>query len=151
MMKKKQASLFNDIAYFLKEAGFRKNSNHYFKRNGEIGFCLNFQNDKWNTSDNVRFTINIGLFCDSFWLEHFDFQHTGIIPKFPKEYECAVRFRIGKFSNSQEMDKWWELTSSTNIEEVRNEIVQSLKEDVLPFFLAYNTANDIMKLKNNDL
>lgn len=139
----KRAFIFDKIADFLKENDFKKRGNHFFKRNGDIGYCVNIQNDKWNNRDIIRFTLNVGIFTDSFWLEYEDSKHTGIVPSFPKEYDCAIRERIGDLLTVKE-DKWYCITSGTDVMKLWSEIECDLTEYILPFFARYNTESDII-------
>lgn len=138
----KRAFIFDKIADFLKENDFKKRGNHFFKRNGAIGCCLNIQNDKWNNREIIKFTLNIGIFTDSFWLEYENSKHTGTVPSFPKEYECAIRERIGKLLPVKE-DKWYSITSGTDVVKRWGEIEHDLTEYILTFFARYNTESDV--------
>lgn len=136
--------IFDKIADFLKDDDFKRRGNHFFKRNEAIGYCVNIQNDKWNNKEIIRFTLNIGIYTDSFWLEHYDSKHAGIVPSFPKEYECAVRERIGNLLPVHE-DKWYCITSDTDLLKLwEDEIEHNLEEYVKPSFDRYNTESDVL-------
>lgn len=141
-VKEKQAYVFDEIKYFLQEKGFRERGYNFFKKNGEIGYCINIQNDKCNNNQ-VRFTLNVGIFTDDFWLEYLDFKHTGVIPTFPKECDCAIRKRIGELLPEQE-DKWYSITNNTDVEELWKCIELVSTQYVLPFFSNYNTKSDAL-------
>lgn len=142
-VQEKRTFIFDKIADFLKDDDFKKRGNHFFKRNGEIGYCVNIQNDKWNDANQIRFTLNVGIFTEAFWLECEDFKNTGIIPTFPKEYECAIRKRIGNLLPVKE-DKWYCITSGTDVMKLWSKIKRDLTEYILPFFARYNTASDVI-------
>lgn len=142
-VQEKRTFIFDKIADFLKDDDFKKRGNHFFKRNGEIGYCVNIQNDKWNDANQIRFTLNVGIFTEAFWLECEDFKNTGIIPTFPKEYECAIRKRIGNLLPVKE-DKWYCITSGTDVMKLWSEIERDLTEYILPFFARYDTASDVI-------
>ena len=142
-IQEKRKYLFDKIADFLKENDFKKRGNHFFKSNGEIGYCVNIQNDKWNNAEQIRFTLNLGIYTERFWLEHEDFKHTGVAPAFPKEYECAIRKRIGSLMQTNE-DKWYSLTSDTNVIKLWDDIEHELTDYVMPFFAGYNVEPDIV-------
>lgn len=142
-VQEKRTFIFDKIADFLKDDDFKKRGNHFFKRNGEIGYCVNIQNDKWNDAMHIRFTLNLGIYTERFWLEHYDFKHTEVAPAFPKEYECAIRERIGGLLPVKE-DKWYCITSSTDVMKLWNEIERDLTEYILPFFTRYNTESDVI-------
>lgn len=138
----KRTFIFDKIADFLKDDDFKRRGNHFFKRNGAIGYCLNIQNDKWNNSEIIKFTLNVGIYTDSFWLKHEDFKHTGIVPSFPKEYECAIRERIGDLQ-SVHNDKWYCITADTDVLKLWNDVGHDLEEYVKSFFDRYNTESDV--------
>lgn len=139
----KRTFVFEKITDYLKENDFKKRGNHFFKSNGEIGYCVNIQNDKWNDANKIRFTLNVGIFTGAFGLECEDFKNSGIIPTFPKEYECAIRERIGDLLTVKE-DKWYCITSNTDVMKLWNEIERDLNEYILPFFARYNTESDVI-------
>lgn len=135
-VQEKRTFIFGKIAEFLKDDDFKKRGNHFFKSNGEIGYCVNIQNDKWNNAMQIRFTLNLGI-----WLEHKDFKHTGVAPAFPKEYECAVRERIGSIMPTNE-DKWYCITCDTDVMKLWDYIEHDLTNYAIPFFAGYNTTLD---------
>lgn len=139
----KRTFIFDKNADFLKENDFKRHGNHFFRRNGTIGYCLNIQNDKWNNKEIIRFTLNVGIFTDSFWLEHYDSKHSGIVPSFPKEYDCAVRERIGNLLPVHE-DKWYCITPDTDVLKLWNDIEHDLEEYVKPFFDKYHVESDVV-------
>ena len=139
----KRTFVFEKITDYLKENDFKKLGFHFFKSNGSIGYCVNIQNDKWNDANQTRFTLNVGIFTGSFWLEHEDYKHTGIVPSFPKEYECAIRERIGGLLTVKE-DKWYCITSGTDVVKLWSDIEHDLTESIMPFFIRYNTESDVI-------
>ena len=139
----KHTFVFEKITDYLKDNDFKKRGNHFYKSNGSIGYCMNIQNDKWNDANQIRFTLNVGIFTEAFWLECEDFKNSGIIPTFPKEYECAIRERIGNLLPVKE-DKWYCITSGTDVMKLWSEIEHDLNEYILPFFACYNTESDVI-------
>ena len=142
-VQEKRKFISGKIADFLKENDFKKRGNHFFKSNGEIGYCVNIQNDKWNNAEQIRFTLNLGIYTERFWLEHYDYKHTGVAPSFPKEYECAVRKRIGSLMPTNE-DRWYCITYDTNVMKLWTDIEHDLTYYVMPFFARYNIESDIV-------
>lgn len=141
-VKEKQTYMFDETKYFLQEEGFSKRGYNFFKKNGEIGYCVNIQNDKCNNNQ-FRFTLNVGIFTDDFWLEYLDFKHTGVIPTFPKQYDCAIKKRIGELL-PEHKDKWYNITDKTDVDELWNDLEQDLIGSVVPFFSNYNKVSDVV-------
>ena len=139
----KRTFVFEKITDYLKENDFKKLGFHFFKSNGSIGYCVNIQNDKWNDANQIRFTLNVGIFTEAFWLECEDFKNTGMIPTFPKEYDCAIRYRIGDLLTVKE-DKWYCITSGTDVVKLWSDIEHDLTEYIMPFFIRYNTESDVI-------
>ena len=141
-VREKRSFIFDKIADFFREKDFKKRGNHFFKRNGEIGYCANIQNDKWNSAEKIRFTINLGIFTENFWLEHYDFNHKGVVSSFPKEYECAIRERIGSLLPTPE-DRWYSITSGTDVMKLWSDVERDLTDYAIPFLFKYNTESDV--------
>lgn len=64
-------------------------------------------------------------------------------PAFPKEYECAVRERIGDLLPTNE-DRWYSITSDTDVMNLWDDIEHDLTDYVMPFFTGYNTESDVV-------
>lgn len=141
-VREKRSFIFDKIADFFIENDFKKRGNHFFKRNGKIGYCANIQNDKWNSAEKIRFTINLGIFTENFWLEHYDFNHKGFVSSFPKEYECAIRERIGSLLPTPE-DRWYCITSGTDVIKLWSDVERDLTDYAIPFLFKYNTESDV--------
>lgn len=142
-VQEKRTFILGKIADFLKENDFKKRGYHFFKGDGEIGYCANIQNDKWNNTHQIRFTLNLGIFTNCFWLEHYDYNGSGIAPYFPKVYDCAVRERIGSLMPTNE-DRWYCITSETDVMRLWDNIEHDLEDYVMTFFDRYNTVSDIV-------
>lgn len=143
-VQEKRTFIFSKIAALFKENDFKKQGNNFFKSNGSIGYCANIQNGKWNSAERVKFTINLGIYTDRFWLEHYDFKNSGVTPSFPKEVECAVRERIGILLTQNE-DRWYCITPDTDVMKLWAEIKHGITNYAMPFFAQYNTESDIVQ------
>lgn len=132
-VREKRQYIINQIALLFKARGFRKMGNNFFKRNKIIGYCFNIQNNKWNNSELLQFTFNLGIHIDTYWLEHMDFKKTGVVSPFPKEPECAFRARIGHLF-PKKGDVWYRITPDTDEKRLWIEIERDLTEYGLPFF-----------------
>ena len=140
-VKEKREYVFDKIGIFLRNAGFKKRANNFYKRNGDLCYCINIQNDKWNNSDLMRFTLNFGIFTDEFYLKHYDFKNTRTIPSFPKEVECAIRKRIGQLLPDP-CDKWWAIYNDTNISKILADVENDITNYGFPFLEKYQSLSD---------
>ena len=136
------------ITPILKENGFKKKGQNYYKSIGEIGQTVNIQKDKWNSKDEIKFTINLGIFSEKYWLSEFDFDKTKKIPQLPKESESIIRKRIGELKYGK--DFWYSIES----QRLEWKLVKDIKEDfvnyILPFFKELDTKDKLINhLKSN--
>lgn len=116
-MDKKFNELLRKIYEILKPLGYRKETSN-FRFFGTDGLCriINFQKNKWNSSEQCEFVINIGVYFE---------KDNGISNRKFKEYDCQIRKRVDnrKWAGIE----WWPLDNSTDLEE----LLQNLK----PVFL----------------
>ena len=50
------------LDHILKENGFKKKGLNFFKLVGDVGQAVQIQKNKWNSKEEVKFTINLGIF-----------------------------------------------------------------------------------------
>jgi hypothetical protein len=112
----------------LRSKGFRKVSTHFFKTEDVVTRVVNVQSSKWNSSQEARFTINLGLYFPAI-AESLDLPR---MPAHPKEYCCILRTRIGALLPVQK-DFWWEVASNTNANELSKELNEVLTRYGLPW------------------
>ena len=124
-------SLVKRIHLLLKEQGMP------FKKDGftlrwieeeatpKIARIVNFQRSWYGTKDCIRFTINLGLLKE--------YGDRPIPPKL-KEWECPIRERPASWTEKYPCDKWWEVTATTDMEGLYQELRELTMESILPFF-----------------
>lgn len=126
----------------LKPLGFKKKANNFYLQLPEVGHIIYIQKSKWNTAFEISFTINIGIFEPKFWLKHYDYKKTGVIPNFPTEPESLIRKRIGNLL--QGGDIWYEINKNTD----ENELIQTMQNNIHQFILPYlEKYNSVEKIK----
>ena len=111
-MDKKFNELLKKIYEILKPLGYRKEASNYRLFCAD-GLCriINVQRNRWNTSEQCEFFINIGVY----------FEKENIISmRNFKEYDCQIRKRVDneKYGKSE----WWRLDCDTPIEELLKSI-----------------------------
>ncbi len=132
----------------LKEQGFKKKGLHFFKSLGPIGYALNIQKDRYNTKAEIKFTINVGIYSELYWLSEFDYAKTKVAPEFPKEEECILRARIGMLKYGR--DYWYEVSTERMEWTLVKEIHQDVEQYALPFFSIKTNDELIESLKTEE-
>ncbi len=133
--------LIKEIHKLLKPYNFKKSGNNFYKDYSNFGQILNIQKSRWNTKDDIEFTINIGIFEPNFYQIYYNKQ----IPKFPKTADCIYTIRIGYLKSNY--DFWYNLYDNYN--KTKNEVTSDIKNYILPFFDNTNTSEKIFELIKN--
>jgi hypothetical protein len=137
---------FNPI---LKQCGFKKKALHYYRKCGAIGHTINIQKDKWNTKESLKFTINIGIFSDKFWLSEYDYEEEKQIPQFRKEVESIIRERIGNLKYGK--DFWYSIEPQQLEWGLIKKVKSDLEKYILPFLDSITTKKELIQyLKDNE-
>ena len=116
----------------MKAAGYKKlRKDAWRKQSGENYTVINFQRSKHSTSEEVKFTINLGV--KSKLLHDFNNDHMEGVMKYPPggDYDCEWRARIGSVL-PEHRDKWWSIQASKDISSQVAEIERVLGERALP-------------------
>ena len=119
------------IAPIFKELGFRKNANNFYRDLDTIGQVFNVQQSQWNSKDDKTFVFNLGLIDKEINKEVYDRD----LPKFPKEYDCDIRLRMGGLMNKG--DRWYDLNKRIDLGKLKAQIKSEIEEYALPFFEKY--------------
>jgi hypothetical protein len=136
--------LKNLVIPFFKDLGFKKNGNGFNKKIGEITQVVNIQKSRWNHKDNVAFTFNIGFFNAEIYI---DFWNKGI-PKFIREYDCQITFRLGQLAKG--IDYWYELNENIEKVNLEIEIYENLNNYLKPLIEKTIDLNSLNELIQND-
>ncbi len=112
----------NGIKPLLKQAGFKKKALNFYKSVNDIVYILNIQKSHGNSSQELRFYINIGIHDNTV-----EEEINNRVLEFPKEYQCHVRLRI----DNEEVDF---TINSTSDDDVLIETLTRLIEQILQFF-----------------
>ncbi|MBD3920015.1 DUF4304 domain-containing protein [Paenibacillus sp. PR3] len=117
--------------------GFKKSSYNYYKKvDDTLGICFNLQPNKYNDQEEVRFTFNVGTFVPNAYEVYINLNSNNELPKFPKEYNCIERKRIGNLKKTT--DLWYTLNPSTDIETVHKEVSNDLDHYIIPYIQGIN-------------
>ena len=125
----------------LKPLGFKKKANNFYLPLEKIGHIINIQKSYYSTKDDIRFTINTGIFSPEYWLACFNY-HNKDVPAYPTEPECMIRERISGMRGLPNI--WYNITPMTDIEELIAEMKYNISSFILPFFEKLNTVQKLI-------
>jgi hypothetical protein len=125
----------------LKPLGFKKKANNFYLPLEKIGHIINIQKSYYSTKDDIRFTINVGIFSPEYWLACFNFSNKDV-PSYPTEPECLIRKRISCMRGLP--DIWYNITTMTDVEELIIEMKYNISSFILPFFEKLNTEQKLI-------
>jgi hypothetical protein len=131
------------IAPILKKNNFKKKGLNFYKTLGDIGHAIKIQKDKWNSKDEVRFTINIGIFSKPYWFAEYNYDNEVSHPTFPQEHISIIRKRIGDIKYGY--DYWYEVESQIIERKVISECVVDCEKYILPYLNSILTQDDLIK------
>ena len=72
LQKKLDKAIKDVITPALKKEGFRKSGRNFYKEIEHYGLCFNIQSSLYNHSEEVRFTLNTGIFIPAIYELFFD-------------------------------------------------------------------------------
>lgn len=116
----------------MKSSGFRKAGHNFSRRTDGFWMVLNVQSSKWDRGDNGKITINLGVHSDAV---------AALVGKpstdlMPKEYECALRTRIGPPLPAK-TDYWWEIDSASDLEAIAQDLTSAVVDFGLPWLIGH--------------
>jgi Domain of unknown function (DUF4304) len=100
-----------DLAARLKVAGFRKSGRTFFRAQPDHTRVVNVQASLWNQGGEGSFAINLGIYFPAIADLSGGPVATG---KYPKEYECTVRERLGALVYGGR-DHWWPIAPGADL------------------------------------
>lgn len=106
---------------------------------GDNAALINFQRSRWNTSDNVSFTLNLSIVCGAL------LDPGTVTIKSAKEYDGHIRLRIGYLA-SEGTDKWWEVSNATRADVLSAEIANLVVSVAVPYLERHVRSKDLVTL-----
>ena len=104
----------------LKPLGYRKSGLNYVLAN-EWTRIINIQLSRWNSADDVQFTLNFGVFIERLH----QLAEKPAPPETVREPDCVVRARYGSLTPSR-LDHWWKVNSQTDVPELIRDVTGAL-------------------------
>jgi hypothetical protein len=126
----------------LKPIGFKKKANNFYLKLDTVGQIINIQRSSSGDKDNIRFTINTGIFVPEFWVVFYDYRDKGF-SDYPTEPECLLRKRIGALKNQQ--DTWYDINERTDEQQLLFEMRINLTDFILPYFNRLDNTEKILQ------
>lgn len=124
-----------DIKPLLATFGFNKKGPNFYKRTDNLIYLINFQKSAGNTTNQVMFYVNCGIYA----AELAQIQSKEILTA-PKEVECHFRARMREIT-ALAPDRF--SITATTIDDVRKMLLRCL-EDVHHFFETMTSARSIV-------
>lgn len=111
----------------LKPLGYRKTGLSYVLAN-EWTRIINIQLSRWNSADDVQFTLNFGVFVERLHR----LAERPAPPGALREPDCIVRARYGSLTPSR-LDHWWKVNPQTDVPELIRDVTGALVSYGLPW------------------
>lgn len=140
----------DEVTPLLKQTGYTPKGNTFYQHHDGFIKIIDLQKHTGNYSYSATCTINIAIFVPSI-----DQKSGKPVPKYPKEYECSINYRIGELlakSKQQKSfsDKWYEY--GYRYDAVRrisfittSELLHDLQYYVLPFLAGFKDKKDTIE------
>lgn len=132
----------------LKPLGFKKKGNNFYLQLKELGQIINVQKSMFGSKDDIRFTINTGIFVPEYWYGFYNYQHKEL-PDYPTEPLCLIRKRIGELSGKS--DTWYDIAEHTNENMLISEMRQNLHNHILPYFKTIETREACLAMLDKEV
>jgi len=152
-MKSKPELIFNKIVKesfhkILKPQSFKKRNNNFYRPFPEVGHIINIQKNRYNTKDNIEFTMNLGVFSPIYWMKCYNYKDATEVPKMPHEYESIIRHRIGELIDGD--DVWFTITDETDEDELIMDMISLVKKKMIPYFDSITNNEELLIALEND-
>lgn len=133
--------IINDITPFIKKEGFEKKGNNFYKKLNKNYGIINFQKSQDGNKDEVKFTLNFGVYSDLLG-KFVDFDYDA--SKVPDVWSCHWQARIGQFMPSNP-DHWWSIKASDSLDNINSVLISNIQNIILPEIDKRLTDESLMK------
>lgn len=124
-------ALSKELARLLSAEGFRRQTPHLWREQGELIHVINLQASSWGTSQEGQFTVNLAItnrLIYSVWSGR-------SFPSNPGSAVWPVHTRIGRLLGDH--DIWWEVSGSTDKDALVSSVAAQVEASALEWFSAY--------------
>ncbi len=139
IIENKYGEVLKCVAGKVKDAGFSGHGPVFrILREGNCGL-IEFQKSQTNTEERLLFTVNVGIVCGSLLGEKSDkLEKVRII-------DAHISERLGMFLPERD-DKWWEITSQTEVGFLAAELSELIVTKAVPYILSLINTSAIVSL-----
>lgn len=130
--------LRGDIAPALRQLGMKGSGRNYVLPNPDHHLLVGFQGDRYNTADDVRFTVNLAVISKHDWEQ--GWQPWWGKPSATMQGPVGTYLRLGLFMPEQD-DVWWELSPGTDVAALAAEVVQAIQQFGIPGLLQVRSGD----------
>lgn len=106
----------NNIAPTMKKLGFRRKQRWFGKENEDYATSMHIQSNKWNTNQEVSFTLNLYVYQKDISGASKNLAYT----------------RVGALKTGR--DTWYELTPEVDAQQLGQQVQQDILDYAVPFF-----------------
>jgi hypothetical protein len=122
----------------LKSEGFKRGSNNHIRDLGEITNIVGFQRSTSTTPSHLKFTVNIGVNCKLL-------DELANRPTSTSAVGSHIQRRLNEFVHLRG-DKWWHIAGEDQIDSVCREILDLLRQYVLPKLNTIRSCRDLLRI-----
>ncbi|TXI94984.1 MAG: DUF4304 domain-containing protein [Chryseobacterium cucumeris] len=120
--------IIKSITPFLKEKGYNKKGNSFHLKSDNNFGIINFQKSQNGNKDEVKFTLNFGVYSDLLG-KFVDFDYD--TSKVPDVWSCHWQARIGQFMPNNP-DHWWSIKASDSLNNINSILISHIQNIILP-------------------
>lgn len=132
-------SLIKEISVMLEPEGFIRRQRSLRAAAGGNVAIINFQKSDKSSNQRLLFTVNLGIVCGAL----LDPQRTEIARA--DIIDAHLRTRLGMlFENPA--DQWWELSASTDVRSLSDELSRSISQTAVPYLKRYFETGALVEL-----
>ena len=138
-------SVVRFVAVSLREIGFRRRSQCFYRALPELWHVVRMVRSRWNTAEECKFYIDFGIYVPGvFSLVHPDLDE----PLCPDEGNLTISWSAG-FQRFPFLQQSWVLRSGDPLpeadEEIRQSVLHELREYILPFLDQFAGRMDVIR------
>lgn len=130
--------LRDEIAPALRRLGFKGSGCNYTPPDPDFYLLLGFQGDKYNTAEEVTFTVNLAVISKQEWENGWEWWWSKV-PTATVNHPVGQYMRLGHLM-PQKRD-WWEITVGGSTPDLAAEVVDAIQRYGIPEMLRIKDAH----------